>query len=229
MFYVEVRSLLRVLLSARCFSRDTVLRWNRKTIIGYLSVLFFIQNDRYVVAGFTNSLDSYAEFVLLDTAQPSGMVSDPSVLRLDANVDCTATLPREEAVTGLRNGDMVIWSMATGQPSRQLMSRSGNHAHSSEVKAVARSEDNRYLVSVSVDKTIKIWDMESERHVSTLFGHTDEVSDLNSIDIHRIVGLHVVILNISHIVCLEDHIAHVTVGLVQWWSTFYIPWANYLT
>ena len=133
------------------------------------------QNDRYVVAGFTNSFDSFAEFVVFDMTLTSYTVSDPSVLRLDANPECTAVLPRDEAVTGLRNGDLVIWSMRTGQPSRQLLSGSGRHAHSREVKAVSRSEDGKFLVSASADGTLKVWDVETERHINTLNGHTDEV------------------------------------------------------
>ena len=86
------------------------------------------QNDRYVLAGFTNSFDNFAEFVVFDMTLTSYTVSDPAVLRLDANPECTAVLPHDEAVTGLRNGDLVIWSLRTGQPSRQLLSGSGRHA-----------------------------------------------------------------------------------------------------
>nr|XP_022322340.1 uncharacterized protein LOC111123916 [Crassostrea virginica] len=82
-------------------------------------------------------------------------VTDPCLLRLDANTDCTVILPRDEAVTGLRNGDLVVWSLRTGQPSRQLLSGTGVHAHNKEVKAVVLSEDNRYLVSASADGTLK--------------------------------------------------------------------------
>ena len=102
--------------------------------------------------------------------------STPSVLRLDANPEVTAVLPRDEAVTGLRNGDLVIWSMRTGQQPRQLMSMSGTRAHAGEVKAVAVSKDNKYMVSGSADGTVKVWDVETERQINTLNGHTDEVS-----------------------------------------------------
>ncbi|KAL8587816.1 hypothetical protein ACOMHN_021034 [Nucella lapillus] len=141
----------------------------------YVHFLAVSPSDRYVVAGFTNSFDNFAEFVVFDMALSSYTVSDPSILRLDANPECTAVLQRDEAVTGLRNGDLVIWSMHTGQPSRQLLSGSGLHAHNAEVKAVARSEDGRYLVSASADGTLKIWDMQTERHIDTLSGHADEV------------------------------------------------------
>ncbi|XP_060080041.1 uncharacterized protein LOC132559439 isoform X2 [Ylistrum balloti] len=141
----------------------------------YINYLALSQNDRYCVAGFTNSFDNYAEFVTFDVTLTSFNITEPNLLRLDANPDCTVILPRDEAVTGLRNGDLVIWSLRTGHPSRQLLSGSGVHAHSSEIKALAISEDNRYLVSASTDCTLKVWDMTSERQVNTLSGHGDEV------------------------------------------------------
>lgn len=141
----------------------------------YINYLALSQNDRYCVAGFTNSFDNYAEFVTFDVTLTSINITEPNMLRLDANPDCTVILPRDEAVTGLRNGDLVIWSLRTGQPSRQLLSGSGVHAHSKEVKALAISEDNRYLVSASADGTLKVWDMTSERQINALVGHADEV------------------------------------------------------
>lgn len=137
------------------------------------------QNDRYCVAGFTNTFDNHAEFVIFDVTLTSYNIAEPCLLRLDANPDCTVILPRDEAVTGLRNGDLVVWSMRTGQPSRQLLSGSGVHAHTREIKAVALSEDSKYLVSASTDGTLKIWDMTTERQINTLKGHNDEVCSLN--------------------------------------------------
>ena len=71
--------------------------------------------------------------------------------------------------------DHVVTYLYSGQPSRQLLANNGKHAHSREVKAVARSEDNKYLVSASVDGTLKVWDLSSERHIATMSGHNDEV------------------------------------------------------
>lgn len=71
---------------------------------------------------------------------------------------------------------MLMFFTSAGQPSRQLLANNGKHAHSREVKAVARSEDNRYLVSASADNTLKLWDLETERQLCTMSGHSDEVS-----------------------------------------------------
>ena len=150
----------------------------------YVNFLKLSHNDRYCVLGFNNSFDNHAEFVVFDMNQTQHEVTDPCLLRLDANTDCTVILPRDEAVTGLRNGDLVVWSLRTGQPSRQLLSGTGVHAHNKEVKAVVLSEDNRYLVSASADGTLKVWDMQTERQLSTLRGHKDEVRqrDLHNLE-----------------------------------------------
>ena len=56
------------------------------------------------------------------------------------------------------------------------MANNGAHAHNREVKAVARSEDNKFLVSASVDGSLKVWDLSTERHIATMKGHLDEVA-----------------------------------------------------
>ena len=52
-------------------------------------------------------------------------------------------------------------------------------AHAREVKAVCVSRDGKLLVSASADTTIKVWNLESERQLTTLKGHQDEVSGIN--------------------------------------------------
>ncbi|KAK6166927.1 hypothetical protein SNE40_023527 [Patella caerulea] len=141
----------------------------------YVHYINLSQNDRFVIAGFTNTFDQFAEFVVFDMTLTSYNVMEPSFLRLDANPECTEVLPRDEAVTGLRNGDLVVWSLRTGQPNRQLVSPNGRAAHDREVKAVVRSKDNKYLVTASADGTLKCWDLETERQMTTMSGHQDEV------------------------------------------------------
>lgn len=84
----------------------------------YINFLALSQNDRYCVAGYT--VDNYSELFVFDVTLTSFSVGDPPLLKLDANLDCTVILPKDEAVTGLRKGDLVIWSLKTGQPTRQL-------------------------------------------------------------------------------------------------------------
>jgi WD40 repeat protein len=48
--------------------------------------------------------------------------------------------------------------------------------HTSSVNACALTPDGRHVVSASADKTLKVWDLASERAVATLHGHTSGVS-----------------------------------------------------
>lgn len=148
----------------------------------YMNYLALSQNDRYCVAGFSNSFENCAEFVVFDMTLTSYNINDANILQLDANPECTAILPHEEACTGLRNGDLVVWNLKTGQPERQLLD-AGRHAHSGEIKAVTLSQDNNFLVSASADHSMKLWDMSTEKPTRTLRGHTDEVSvyDVNTV------------------------------------------------
>ena len=45
--------------------------------------------------------------------------------------------------------------------------------HTNYVTSVAISQDGKYLVSGSRDKTIKVWNLEERREEFTLTGHTD--------------------------------------------------------
>ena len=44
--------------------------------------------------------------------------------------------------------------------------------HSSRLYTVAISPDGKYIVSGSYDKSIKVWDLSSEREIHTLTGKT---------------------------------------------------------
>ena len=48
--------------------------------------------------------------------------------------------------------------------------------HSSTVTGVALSPDGRQAVSGSLDKTLKVWDLETGAELRTLFGHSDSVN-----------------------------------------------------
>ena len=54
------------------------------------------------------------------------------------------------------------------------------NGHSESVNSVAISSDNKYIVSGSGDKTIKIWNLESGQEIKTLNGHSSatEVTSL---------------------------------------------------
>lgn len=150
-----------------------------------VSTLMLSPDNRYAVAGFHNSYDGNANFIVFDLV--NGYNIEPKILALDAEPECTVILDNHEAVTGTRKGELTIWSLRTGKALRQLitsgdtqtMGRGGSSttiAHTREVKAVALSADGKHLVSASADGTLKVWNTETEKLEHTLRGHTDEVS-----------------------------------------------------
>ncbi|XP_060080039.1 uncharacterized protein LOC132559438 [Ylistrum balloti] len=141
----------------------------------YINFLSLSSQDKYCVAGFTNSFDNQIEFLTFDTSTATGLIKNPNILKLDAFSDCTVLLPRDEAVTGLRDGSLRVWSLRTGQKRRNLLDGSESHGHANAVTALALSQDQKFLVSASADKTLKVWDMDREQLSRTLTGHLDEV------------------------------------------------------
>lgn len=141
----------------------------------YVNFLSLSYDDKFCVAGYTNSFDNQIEFLSFDIALTNSTIENAKILKLDAFSDCTVLLLRDEAVTGLRNGSLVVWSLRTGQVRRHLLSGSEYQGHDKEITALALSQDRKFLVSASSDKTLKIWDMDREQLTRTLIGHTDEV------------------------------------------------------
>ena len=47
--------------------------------------------------------------------------------------------------------------------------------HSSYVSSVALSRDRKTIISGSADKTIRIWDTETEKEVRILTGHSNKI------------------------------------------------------
>ena len=153
----------------------------------YISFLTLSKDSRYVIAGFQNSYDGNANFIIFDLTVDNYSGAEPKILALDAQAECTAVLDNHEVVTGTHKGELTIWSMRTGKANRKLVSppahphathtanKLGMNAHNKEVKSVVVSKDGRYLVSTSADTTLKVWDLETERLMYTLTGHTDEV------------------------------------------------------
>lgn len=78
------------------------------------SCVFISPDDRFVAVGFTNSFDNNANFIVFDLHNKTGVVDSP-IVALNADPHCTVILNHDEALTGTRNGELVIWSMKTGK------------------------------------------------------------------------------------------------------------------
>jgi len=144
-----------------------------------ISYLSLSKDNRYVIAGFQNSFDQKANFISFDLTVNDFHAIPPQITVLDAQAEVTAVLENQEAVTGTRSGELIIWSMRTGKPLRQLVSPSrdvfSQAAHQRQVTDLCVSKDGQFLVSASADTTLKVWNLESEKLLRTLSGHKDEV------------------------------------------------------
>ncbi|VDN22488.1 unnamed protein product [Dibothriocephalus latus] len=139
--------------------------------------------DRLVVAGFTNPDDDQAYFMVFDLAAHTTGIVQPNFVVFDAKPEATEILNNEEAVTGTRKGELVVWNLLTGQPVRQIeisaTLEGGNRAnlppHTGIIHAVTLSADKRYLVTGAQDRLVRVWSMPEERLLHTLEGHADDV------------------------------------------------------
>jgi len=134
----------------------------------HVSFLAVSPDDRFAVAGAQSSHDGAAHYIVFDLA--TSMPDLPKSLALDAVVDATVVVHRHEALTGTRCGQLTVWSLRNGKPVRRLTA-----THGAAVTDLVLSRDRRMLVSTSADCTLKLWNLETERLIRTLHGHTDEV------------------------------------------------------
>ena len=157
------------------------IRWDNS--VGFADPISYInpsKDNRYIIAGFQNSFDGKANYILFDLTVTDFNRVQPNVIALNAQVEVTTVLENQEAVTGTRAGELVIWSMRTGKALRQLVTPSrdgfGQAAHQREVMCLSQSKDGQYLVSASADMTLKLWSLELEKLIRSFVGHKDEVN-----------------------------------------------------
>lgn len=70
-------------------------------------------------------------------------------------------------VMGMWDGPVCIVCLTSRRIERTI------EAHKSHCRAVATTPDDRYFISVSDDRTGKVWSMDSYECVAVLTGHTD--------------------------------------------------------
>ncbi|KAL7055110.1 hypothetical protein AAHC03_024320 [Spirometra sp. Aus1] len=167
---------------------------NPRSVVSYINIT---PEDRLVVAGFSNPDDDQAYFMVFDLAAHTAGVVQPNFVVFDAQPEATEILNNEEAVTGTRKGELVVWNLLTGQPVRQIeiaaTLEGGNRAnlppHTGIIHAVTLSADKRYLVTGAQDRLVRVWAMPEERLIHTLEGHADDVLSVTiSVDSEMIVS-----------------------------------------
>ncbi|KAK2460770.1 hypothetical protein APHAL10511_007240 [Amanita phalloides] len=99
-------------------------------------------------------------------------------------------------VSGSNDCKIKVWSASTGECLRTLV------GHDALVRALSFDPRNGRLVSVSYDKTVKLWDLRTGKLISKFTGkHTSHIFDVK-LDVSRIVSTshdrHVVVLDFSH-------------------------------
>ncbi|VDM23241.1 unnamed protein product, partial [Hydatigera taeniaeformis] len=159
---------------------------NPNARVSYINIT---PEDRLIVAGFNNPGTDQACFMVFDLAAEARGVVQPKYITFEAKAEATEILNNEEAVTGTRKGELIVWNLLTTTPVRQITINAtleGDNAmtifppHDGMVHDIVLSEDRRFLVTASQDRRIRVWTMPEERLLHTLEGHADDVS-------HRLV------------------------------------------
>lgn len=81
----------------------------------------------------------------------------------EGSVRCYTLLSSGRAAIGTAYGGIYVHNTITGERVRELL------AHTGEAVAVAPSPDSRYLLSASVDQTLRVWDPDRSNPLLSLF------------------------------------------------------------
>ncbi|VDD74833.1 unnamed protein product [Mesocestoides corti] len=154
---------------------------NSKARVSYINIT---PEDRFVVAGFNNPGTDQAYFMVFDLAAETSGVVQPKYITFDAKAEATEILNNDEAVTGTRKGELIVWNLLTKMPVRQFSINATLEGdtgittfppHDGIIHDVTLSEDRRFLVTASQDRRVRVWNMPEERLLHTLEGHADDV------------------------------------------------------
>lgn len=77
-------------------------------------------------------------------------------------------------VSGSRDKRVIVWEI-TGEGGSYGYAKKSFGGHNGPVSDVAASPDGEFIVSVSWDKTARVWDLASSKCTKTLTGHTSDV------------------------------------------------------
>ena len=138
------------------------------------SVLFTLKGHTGAVVSVAYSHDgawlasgSFDESVRIWDAVTGDQIT---ILQVHSTVSCVAFHPDNERIVFACNDQSVrVRGVHTLDAPVQL------DGHTDAVYSVSCSSDGAYIASVSIDKTVRLWNATNGRHIRTLKGHTDEV------------------------------------------------------
>jgi WD40 repeat protein len=112
-------------------------------------------------------------YVVFDLTTQQELVQ-PATITFDADPKCSLILNNEQIVTGTKNGQLILWDIASCQRLHTL-NDSGQNAHRDRISDLKLSPDRSCFVSTSIDGTGKIWDANTKELLSKLIGHKRDV------------------------------------------------------
>lgn len=81
--------------------------------------------------------------------------------------------------TGSADNKLIIWDAHNLQPLKVFTGQNRDNGHRDSVMSLAFRRGSNQLYSASKDRTVKVWSCDELAYVETLFGHQDEVLDVD--------------------------------------------------
>lgn len=88
----------------------------------------------------------------------------------DGWVKAVTFLPGDKTALSAGGGDVYLWNLETGE---KLHTFKG---HTAEISALAVSEDKKWIVTASSDRTVRLWNLETRKAGPVLKGHRGPVN-----------------------------------------------------
>ncbi|CAF1532793.1 unnamed protein product, partial [Adineta ricciae] len=140
---------------------------------GTPSFINLTPDERHAIVGCPSGPSS-TTFVVFDLTTQQELIQPPTIA-LDSDPKCSIVLNNEQMVTGTKNGQLVLWDIASCQRLHTL-NDNGQNAHRDRITDLKLSPDRSCFVSTSADGSAKVWDSNSKELVSKLVGHKREIT-----------------------------------------------------
>ena len=129
-------------------------------------------DERFAVVACPSGPGS-TNYVVFDLTSQQELVQ-PATITFDSEPKCSLVLNNEQMLTGTKNGQLILWDIASCQRLHTL-NENGQNAHRDRVTDLKLSPDRSCFVSTSADGTGKVWDANTKELLSKLAGHKREV------------------------------------------------------